>query len=148
MGIKSLRKEFTKTYKIYDEALPVICSNCYGKDDLVIHHIVPLAVGGTNNLTNLSRLCSKCHSRIHGQKATIRELQREGIELAKQRGAYDNNGAETKYSPTGSQKEKYFAIVDDLKADRPIAQIARDRGVSRPTIYKIKDELEEQGVLA
>lgn len=82
------------------------------------------------------------------ERTKIRERQREGIELAKQRGAYDNNGAETKYSPTGSQKEKYFAIVDDLKAERPIAHIAKDRGLSRTTIYKIKGELEEQGALS
>lgn len=78
------------------------------------------------------------------ERTKIRERQREGIELAKERGAYADNGAVKKYSPTGTHKEKYFAIIEDLKDGRPIAQIAKDRGVSRPTIYKIKDEVEEQ----
>ena len=76
------------------------------------------------------------------ERTKIRERQREGIILAKERGAYENNGAETKYSPTGSQKEKYFAIIEDLKQNRPIAHIAKDRKVSRPTIYKIREDLE------
>jgi len=78
------------------------------------------------------------------EREKIRERQREGIEIAKKKGAYANNGAETKYSPTGTEKEKYFAIIDDLKQERPIAHISKDRGVSRPTIYKIKDELQQQ----
>lgn len=76
------------------------------------------------------------------ERTKIRERQAEGIKLAKERGAYENNGAETKYSATGSEKEKYFAIIEDLKQDRPISQISKDRRVSRPTIYKIKRELQ------
>lgn len=76
------------------------------------------------------------------ERTKIRERQREGIILAKERGAYENNGAVTKYSPDGTEKEKYFAIIEDLKQNRPIAHISKDRKVSRPTIYKIKDELQ------
>lgn len=78
------------------------------------------------------------------EREKIKERQSEGIALAKKRGVYKDNGAVKKYSPTGTEKEKYFAIVEDLKQNRPIAQIAKDRGVSRPTIYNIKDELAEQ----
>lgn len=81
------------------------------------------------------------------ERTKIRERQQEGIKLAKERGAYANNGAVKKYSPTGTEKERYFAIVDDLEAGRPIAHIAKDRGVSRPTIYDIKKELESTKTL-
>ena len=81
------------------------------------------------------------------ERTKIRERQQEGIKLAKDRGAYANNGAVKKYSPTGTEKERYFAIVDDLEAGRPIAYIAKDRGVSRPTIYDIKKELESTKTL-
>ncbi|MEA1853029.1 HNH endonuclease signature motif containing protein [Cytobacillus sp. OWB-43] len=30
-----------------------------------VHHIVPLAIGGTNRLTNLSLLCEACHGLVH-----------------------------------------------------------------------------------
>ncbi len=42
------------------------CQNC-GRDDRVLnaHHIVPLSVGGTNELTNLACLCRDCHKLIH-----------------------------------------------------------------------------------
>lgn len=42
------------------------CQNC-GKGDVELHahHIVPLSVGGTNELSNLACLCRDCHRRIH-----------------------------------------------------------------------------------
>jgi hypothetical protein len=52
---KKLLKEFDKK-----------CCNC-GSDELVeYHHIVPLSLGGTNNLTNIAPLCYDCHKKAHG----------------------------------------------------------------------------------
>ncbi len=33
-----------------------------------IHHIKPLAEGGTNDLDNLMSLCRSCHAKIHARK--------------------------------------------------------------------------------
>lgn len=36
-----------------------------GRDSLVIHHIIPLKDGGTDDLENLMVLCRSCHNKIH-----------------------------------------------------------------------------------
>ena len=45
------------------------CEECMKHGALVmteqVHHIVPLAEGGTNDESNLMSLCKSCHSRIH-----------------------------------------------------------------------------------
>lgn len=48
-----------------------ICANCGGKECIEYHHIVPLALGGTNRLTNYVALCHRCHMAAHyGRKIT------------------------------------------------------------------------------
>ena len=48
------------------------CQICkkYGKlvRAVHVHHIKPLAEGGTNNPTNLICLCHRCHTRIHTER--------------------------------------------------------------------------------
>ena len=39
------------------------CVDCGGKEELEVHHIVPLAEGGTNTPDNLITLCKRCHRR-------------------------------------------------------------------------------------
>lgn len=41
------------------------CAKCGSKEELQIHHIIPISKGGTNDLTNLIPLCKKCHEKIH-----------------------------------------------------------------------------------
>lgn len=42
------------------------CANCRRRGvELHAHHIVPLSMGGTNNLTNLKTLCKDCHEKLH-----------------------------------------------------------------------------------
>lgn len=60
------RKEYQRLYPHFDAQLPNNCSNCEKSDGtLHIHHIVPLALGGNNIISNLVRLCSDCHALIH-----------------------------------------------------------------------------------
>ena len=42
--------------------------NCSEENWLTVHHIVPLRIGGTNELSNLKTLCWKHHEKIHGRK--------------------------------------------------------------------------------
>lgn len=41
------------------------CGNCGSKEGLHVHHIVPLSLGGTNEMGNLRTLCKNCHARLH-----------------------------------------------------------------------------------
>jgi DNA invertase Pin-like site-specific DNA recombinase len=63
------------------------------------------------------------------ERALIRERQREGITLAKQRGAY-----------RGRKKALSLARVDELRrranAGEPKAKLAREYGISRETLYQ------------
>lgn len=63
------------------------------------------------------------------ERALIRERQREGIALAKQRGAY--RGRKKALSD-----EKVSELVQRVACGEPKAGIARDMGISRETLYQ------------
>ncbi len=63
------------------------------------------------------------------ERALIRERQREGIALAKQRGAY--RGRKRALSDTDIDVVKSRVVAGDNKSD-----IARDFGISRETLYQ------------
>ena len=42
------------------------CVNCGSEENVEYHHIVPLVLGGTNNLRNIVPLCHRCHKAAHG----------------------------------------------------------------------------------
>ena len=41
------------------------CGGCESVENLEYHHIVPIALGGSNLLTNYVCLCNNCHKTIH-----------------------------------------------------------------------------------
>lgn len=48
------------------------CEQCFAEGRMVmmehVHHIKPLAEGGTNDESNLISLCKSCHSRLHAER--------------------------------------------------------------------------------
>ena len=46
------------------------CERCgrYAKEDLHLHHIIPVKSGGSHNESNLQVLCSDCHYEIHSKR--------------------------------------------------------------------------------
>ena len=44
---------------------PVVCACCGSNENIHLHHIVPVALGGTSEYYNLVNLCSACHKKIH-----------------------------------------------------------------------------------
>ena len=38
------------------------CQKCGATEDLTIDHIIPLALGGSNDLSNFHTLCQSCNS--------------------------------------------------------------------------------------
>ena len=61
---KRIRDSYVKTHPF--------CEECLKKGVAVpveeVHHIVPLAEGGTHERSNLISLCKPCHSRIHVER--------------------------------------------------------------------------------
>lgn len=41
------------------------CENCGSPEFMEYHHVLPLRFLGSNELTNIKRLCKKCHSNLH-----------------------------------------------------------------------------------
>lgn len=77
--------------------LGCVCVNC-GRDNWQIaveyHHIVPLVLGGTNNLGNIVPLCNYCHKLAHGAR-TIRKISH----------AHGNVGGRPRFNPVDNYKE-------------------------------------------
>ncbi len=42
-----------------------VCATCGSKSEVELHHIIPLAAGGTNDYYNLISLCHNCHMNLH-----------------------------------------------------------------------------------
>lgn len=73
------------------EEIGTKCANCGDEQDLVYHHIVPLALGGNDINTNMVCLCGRCHDLVHyGKSAEIShtEAVKRGIEKAKTAGVH------------------------------------------------------------
>ena len=51
--------------RMLKEQLGCECVNCGSSENVEYHHIVPLALGGTNDIRNLVPLCYKCHKAAH-----------------------------------------------------------------------------------
>lgn len=78
------------------------------------------------------------------EREKIKERQREGIELAKERGVY--TGRAVKYGPNSKDAKARFIweqVVKMLKSKQyAISDIARQTGLSRSQVYRIKNRLE------
>tara|TARA_A100001515_G_scaffold135117_1_gene125802 strand:- start:337 stop:735 length:399 start_codon:yes stop_codon:yes gene_type:complete len=70
------------------------CAFCGTKENLQIHHIIPISLGGTDDKTNLLTACSKCHEKIHlvrpgafknsdTIKKKLAELKAKGVKLGR-----------------------------------------------------------------
>lgn len=71
------------------------------------------------------------------ERRKILSRQKQGIQLAKKRGIY--KGRKKEYSPTGSKRFLYKGVVNGLKAGKTVAQIAREVGIARNQVYRIRD---------
>ena len=44
---------------------PRICGCCSSKENLELHHIIPIHLGGNDEYYNLIYLCHDCHMKMH-----------------------------------------------------------------------------------
>ena len=75
------------------------------------------------------------------ERSLIKERQMEGIIQAKKRGVYKGKPRIYHENAVGSKKLIYDTIVEGLQNGESIMMLHRKTGVSRKTIYKIKNEL-------
>lgn len=101
-----LKKEFrTPSFRdMLIRELGCACGNC-GKDNtetpIEYHHIVPLALGGTNNIGNIVPLCRKCHLLVHGAK-DVSKLNRD---------APEKMGGRPRFVPSKNYKEEIDRFI-------------------------------------
>lgn len=114
------------------------CVNCGSAEGVELHHIVPLSMGGTNNIQNIVPLCCVCHTAVHKSKEAWREAQRHG--------KYDR-GRKRKV-PDG-----YEQVLDDyLHCRIAMSEVREKFGWTMPT-QKLNDRvwfkeyLEQHGVV-
>ena len=71
----AVRRRYGRAWKrirdSYVETHP-LCERCLELGVLVpteeVHHVIPLAEGGTHSRTNLISLCKSCHAKIHAER--------------------------------------------------------------------------------
>ena len=61
--IKKLKPEILEKFKS-------MCYLCHSTNDLVVHHIIPFAQGGTAELKNLCLVCRDCHHILHNNSSS------------------------------------------------------------------------------
>lgn len=78
---------------------------------------------------------------VEDERQRIRAAQREGIEIAKKEGKF--RGGKKKYyaGATGKDKVIYDRVVQLLAENSSVMNIHKEVGISRNTIYNIKEEL-------
>lgn len=76
------------------------------------------------------------------EREKIRERQQQGIKIAKEKGRF--KGRKIQYGPNSTGKDKviYDTIINGLQANDTVASIATSAGVTRKTVYAIKNRME------
>lgn len=134
------------------------CVNCHAPATCE-HHIVPLVLGGYDIDSNKVSLCDKCHAVIHGittecGQLSHSELVRLGMKKKKEalacgEGYYSRRTKKKAFTPIGRPKltvdnipEKFLIIYTEKKF-KNITDLARQANMSRTTIYKYLELLQQ-----
>lgn len=75
------------------------------------------------------------------ERKKIKERQKQGIQLAKQKGVYKGRPLKYHEHAKGADKLVYDRVVEMLNSAYPIATIARELSIPRKTVYAIKERL-------
>lgn len=76
------------------------------------------------------------------ERTETKRRQAQGISIAKQKGVY--KGRPTLYSPKAKDPQKrlvYNQVVEMLNKGEAISHIAKENGITRQTVYRIKYEV-------
>lgn len=68
------------------------------------------------------------------ERAIIKERQREGIKIAKEKGRYSSG------RPVSMTQEKVNLFLEKKKQGVPLTKIAKELGVTRQTLYRVMEQ--------
>ena len=71
MDSKPARRKYPRPDKEWKSAFIIEsgskCFECASGKELTVHHLIPLAAGGSNDKANLKVLCRTCHDKKHSE---------------------------------------------------------------------------------
>ena len=103
------------------------CGNCGSKENIEYNHVVPLKMGGTNNLTNIKPVCQECHCKAHNK--IFRRTWNNGRPKA------------IEYEEAESILDRYFNLEIGMKEAKKIMGIADG---NKTTWYRLTKEYKEK----
>lgn len=128
------------------------CCNCHVEcgDEIIFHHVIPISIGGSTNISNIVPLCTNCHHLLHNitdnnNKISHSTLTKIGIEKARQKGSQIGKQKGDTWE-TKRGKEYREIILKEVNKDSD-ASIIRKYGLTRKTFYKYKKLLKEEGLI-
>lgn len=65
---KTIKQQLKRTFLVKGE---LYCAVCGTKQQLELHHIVPLSMNGSNEIDNLMPLCHDHHMEIHHENSDL-----------------------------------------------------------------------------
>lgn len=112
------------------------CVNCGSEKDIMFHHIVPLALGGNDIVSNIVPLCTDCHYLIHHEKNRKSNLTHS--ELIKQGIAKSGNKGGRKIGTLDKLTDELKADINLYLTDKNITQnsLMEKHHISRNTLKK------------
>ena len=126
---ESFRKELA-------EKIDNHCANCGKKCKVQYHHIVPLALRGTNRITNIVGLCPTCHKLAHGSK-NIREIFRP-----------EKTGRPKKIAPDGYEKILDRYIVGEIGRKECEKLLKLSKATKLSDVWYYKEYLKAKGIVS
>lgn len=110
------------------------CQECGYQNRLEVHHIIPRSKGGTNDPSNLTTLCKRCHDKHHPDRHPRQKIYKKSKHRKhKHRHNFNRNNC---------PKER-IEMVDESDFLEPIGKISSPE--RRDALYKLweKNELKQ-----
>lgn len=108
------RQNFNNIRKSFKEKLPESCQNCDSEEDLHLHHIVPLSIGGANKASNIAVLCANCHTLVHhGDK----RLEMSHLSQSARRTKAEAGKWSAGKVPYGYKVENGELVIEEIEAE-------------------------------
>ena len=115
------------------------CAKCGQMDgDIELHHIVPLAIGGTNHDSNIVPLCRECHELVHEMQG-FRLLGKKAKERKRKEDPNYKEGRPRKFD-----SDLVNEALDWIELGNSYQKSAEKFGISKTTLIRRMQERKGQ----